>query len=79
MVNINSLHVNILQNYWELLISFLLIISVQAIIFYKGNDKIYELVTPRPAILRWGLYISYVVFFLLLAINRQQAFIYFQF
>ncbi len=79
MVHITSLRVNIMQNYVELFISFVLILLVQAIHFRYGNDNIHQLVTGRAMMFRWTLYIAFAILFVLLAVNRQNAFIYFQF
>lgn len=74
-----NLHVNILNNYFELFLCFVLIFGVQLVHYFKGNNKIYELVENRPTWLRWSMYISYIALIVLLGINRQESFIYFQF
>lgn len=74
-----NLHVNILNNYFELFLSFVLIFGVQLVHYFKGNNKIYELVESKPTWLRWSMYASYIVLMVLLGINRQESFIYFQF
>ncbi len=79
MINITGLHINILNNYFELILSFVFIIGVQTIHYFKGNDKIHELVTNKSKPLRWSIYMSYIVIIVLFAINRQNTFIYFQF
>ncbi|XCF06863.1 MBOAT family O-acyltransferase [Tamlana crocina] len=79
MFQLNSLHINILHNYFELILSFILIIIVQTIHYYKGNAKIYDLVIGKPKHIRWLFYIAYIFIVTLFAINRQNTFIYFQF
>ncbi|MCF7560789.1 MBOAT family protein [Sabulilitoribacter multivorans] len=79
MFNITGLHVNILNNYFELALCLILIITVQTIHYFKGNDKIYELVTNRPKYIRYSMYTAYIFIIVLFAINRQNTFIYFQF
>ncbi|AOW21718.1 MBOAT family O-acyltransferase [Urechidicola croceus] len=76
---IENLRINILRDYFELFLSFLLILFVQIIHYFKGNDKIYELVTKRPIIIRWGIYLMFIIVIVLFSINRQNNFIYFQF
>ncbi len=79
MFNITGLHVNILNNYFELVLCFILIVLVQTIHYFKGNDKVYELVTQRPKYIRYTMYTAYAFIIVLFAINRQNTFIYFQF
>ncbi|WP_240964517.1 MBOAT family O-acyltransferase [Flavivirga algicola] len=79
MFNFGSLHINILNNYLELFISITLIIIVQTIHYYKGNSKVYELVTHRTKYVRYSMYVGYILIIVLFAINRQNTFIYFQF
>ncbi|WP_233783275.1 MBOAT family O-acyltransferase [Flavivirga eckloniae] len=79
MFNITGLHVNILNNYFELFLCFALMIAVQTIHYFKGNDKIYELVISKSTPIRWSIYMCYVLTIVLFAINRQNTFIYFQF
>ncbi len=79
MFQFKSLHVNILENYFELVLSCILILLVQTIHYFKGNDKIYELVIGKPKHIRWSFYIAYIFIIALFAINRQNTFIYFQF
>lgn len=79
MFSFGSMHINILGNYFELVLCFLLIMMVQTIHYFKGNDKIYELVTMRPTYVRYGMYGAYILAMVLFAINRQNTFIYFQF
>jgi D-alanyl-lipoteichoic acid acyltransferase DltB (MBOAT superfamily) len=79
MIRLPNLHIDILNNSFELLLSAFLIAVVQVIHYYKGNNKVYELVWFRPAIVRWGIYMVLVFVFVLFGINRQDSFIYFQF
>ncbi|WP_299553223.1 MBOAT family O-acyltransferase [Seonamhaeicola sp.] len=79
MFQFKSLHVNILGNYFELFLCLALIIAVQTVHYFKGNDKIYELVINQAKYKRWSLYLGYVFIIVLFAINRQNTFIYFQF
>jgi D-alanyl-lipoteichoic acid acyltransferase DltB (MBOAT superfamily) len=79
MFNITGLHVNILNNYFEFVLYFVFIIIVQTIHYFKGNDKVYELVTKRSMLVRYGMYTAYILTIVLFAVNRQNTFIYFQF
>lgn len=79
MVSFGSLHIDILDNYFELILCLLLILIVQTIHYYKGNSKVYELVTQRPNYVRYAMYAGYILVIVLFAINRQNTFIYFQF
>lgn len=71
--------INITSNKTELVLSIVLILIVQTIHYFKGNDKIYELITDRTPIVRWILYVIFILVIVLLSINRQNSFIYFQF
>ncbi|MEC3908034.1 MBOAT family O-acyltransferase [Tamlana sp. 2201CG12-4] len=75
----NSLHINILDNYFELFLSFILILIVQTIYYYKGNSHVYELFTERPKLVKYSMCLVYILTIVLFAINRQNSFIYFQF
>ncbi|AWX45789.1 putative alginate O-acetylase AlgI [Flagellimonas maritima] len=79
MFYFKSLHFNILGNYLELFLCFLFILIVQTIHYFKGNNRVYELVTNQSRPMRWGLYIGYIMVIVLFSINRQNTFIYFQF
>lgn len=79
MIRVQGLQVDILNNYFELWLSIFLIVVVQIIHYYKGNSKVYELVSFRPPAVRWGIYLLLVFVFVLFGINRQDSFIYFQF
>src|SRR5690606_8318866 len=76
---IPNLHFNILNSYFELILSFLLIIGVQLVHYFKGNNTFYELVELRPQWARWSIYFIYLIVLVLFGVNRQQSFIYFQF
>lgn len=75
----NNFNVNILGNRNEFILSILLIIIVQTIHYFKGNNKIYELITNRTRLVRWIIYILFIVIIVLFSVNRQNNFIYFQF
>ncbi len=79
MIRIPNLHVNILNDKFELALSLLLIVAVQVIHYFKGNNKIPELLMYKPAIVRWSVYVVLLFMFVLFGINRQDSFIYFQF
>ncbi len=79
MFQFRSLHINLLNNYFELILSISLVLLVQTIHYFKGNDKIYDLVIGKPLAIRWSYYIAYIFIIVLFAINRQNTFIYFQF
>lgn len=79
MFNLRSLHINLLNNYLELFLCVLFIIIVQIIHYYKGNDKVYELVLDKPKYRKWLICFTYILVIVLFGINRQNSFIYFQF
>ncbi|NER16163.1 MBOAT family O-acyltransferase [Spongiivirga citrea] len=79
MFDIRAFYFNITNDIVEIIISILLILLVQAIHFYKGNDKIYELFSSKKIAIRWSLYVVCIAAMVLLAFNRQNSFIYFQF
>lgn len=79
MFFIENLHINILGNYFELFLSMALVLVVQTIHYFKGNNKVHELVTQRPKYVRYFMYIGFIFIIVLFAINRQNSFIYFQF
>ncbi|WP_240491716.1 MBOAT family O-acyltransferase [Flavivirga aquatica] len=79
MFSFGSLHIDILGNYFELFLCIILILIVQIIHYYKGNNKVYEIVTQRPNHIRYSMYLAYILIIVLFAINRQNTFIYFQF
>ena len=79
MVKISNLHINILGNYLELVLCFIFIFFAQTVHFYKGNNRIHELLNQRPRYFRWTIYVGYVLIIAFFAINRQNTFIYFQF
>ncbi len=70
---------DVLKDDKELLLTFVLVIVVQIIHYYKGNDRVYELVTGRSVRMRWVGYILFIIALVFLSINRQHNFIYFQF
>lgn len=74
-----NLHINILNNYFELILCFVLILGVQLVHYFKGNNKIYELVEGKPVWVRWSIYSIYLIIILLFGVNSQESFIYFQF
>ncbi|QBA63876.1 MBOAT family O-acyltransferase [Muriicola soli] len=79
LTRIQNLHINILGNYFELGLSLVLILLVQAIHYAKGNDRIYELVENKSQLRKMAIYGTYILAIALFAINRQHSFIYFQF
>ena len=79
ILNITGLHINILSNYFELFLSILLVIIVQAIHYHKGNNRIHELMTKNSKTVQWSIAIVYIFIIVLFAVNRQNTFIYFQF
>jgi len=79
MFNLKSLHINILGNYLELFLCFVFITLVQTVHYYKGNNKIYELVLNKNSAVKSLAYIGYIVLIVLFAVHRQNTFIYFQF
>ncbi|TRZ44199.1 MBOAT family O-acyltransferase [Robertkochia solimangrovi] len=79
MFSLDSTFINVVHDRTELVLSFMLIILVQVIHFYKGNSKVYELLEIKSPAIRWSIYISFVVIMVLFSVNRQNNFIYFQF
>jgi D-alanyl-lipoteichoic acid acyltransferase DltB (MBOAT superfamily) len=79
MFTITNLHINILDNYFELFICIVAIAFVQYLHYVKGNKKIYEIVFSKSLGLRWCIYITYILIIIFFSINRQHSFIYFQF
>ncbi|MDC9722468.1 MAG: MBOAT family protein [Urechidicola sp.] len=75
----DNLQFNILKYSYEFYLTIGLLIFVQIIHYYKGNDKVYELITKRTQPLRWAMYILFIFGIVLFSINRQNNFIYFQF
>ena len=79
MFSVHSTFVNVTYDRTELILSFMLILMVQVIHYFKGNDRIPELVLRRPPVMRWGFYLAFILVIVLLSVNRQNNFIYFQF
>lgn len=79
MFTIGSMHINIMGNYIELFLSFLFIGVVQIIHYYKGNNRVYELVIDKAHYIKWISYFGYILIIVLFGLNRQNSFIYFQF
>lgn len=79
MFSLNSTFVNVTYDRTELWLSMVLILLVQIIHYFKGNDDIPELVLNRKPVLRWGFYIAFIFMIVLFSVNRQNNFIYFQF
>lgn len=79
MFSLSSSALDVYHDKFELCLSFFLIVMVQIIHFYKGNNRIYELIWNRPQWLRWILYFLFILVMVLFSVNRQNNFIYFQF
>ncbi|MFK5878516.1 MAG: MBOAT family O-acyltransferase [Flavobacteriaceae bacterium] len=79
LFKIDNLQFNILKYSYEFYLTIGLLIFVQIIHYYKGNDKVYELITQRPQLIRWLFYVLFIFGIVLFSINRQNNFIYFQF
>lgn len=75
----DNLQVNILKYSLEFKLTIGLIIFVQIIHYFKGNDKVYELITKRSQAIRWIIYLLFIIGIVLFSVNRQNNFIYFQF
>ena len=75
----DDLQFNILKYSYEFYITIGLLIFVQIIHYFKGNDKVYELITKRSQPIRWAFYILFIIGIVLFSVNRQNNFIYFQF
>lgn len=79
MFSLNSTFVNVIYDRTELWLSIVLILFVQTIHYFKGNDDIPELILNRKPVFRWGFYILFIFTVVLFSVNRQNNFIYFQF
>ena len=79
MFSRSSTAFNVYHDWIEFYLSLFLIVVVQIIHFYKGNDRVYELVWNRPRWMRWIIYLLFIVVMVLFSVNRQNNFIYFQF
>lgn len=79
MFSRSSTAFNVYHDWFEFYLSLFLIVVVQIIHFYKGNDRVYELVWNRPRWMRWIIYLLFIVVMVLFSVNRQNNFIYFQF
>lgn len=79
MFTMSTSAINVYHDKFELLLSLTLIVFVQIVHYYKGNNRIYELICNRPQWLRWVLYIIFILVMVLFSVNRQNNFIYFQF
>ncbi|MEM8937777.1 MAG: MBOAT family O-acyltransferase [Bacteroidota bacterium] len=79
LVQLPNLHFDILGNYFELALCFMFIFIVQTVHYFKGNNKIHDLVLGKTKLIRWSIYLVYIGMVVLFAINRQNNFIYFQF
>lgn len=79
MFSLSSSAINVYHDMFEFGLSIFLIILVQTIHYYKGNNRIYELIWNRPTWLRWVLYLLFIIVMVLFSVNRQNNFIYFQF
>jgi D-alanyl-lipoteichoic acid acyltransferase DltB (MBOAT superfamily) len=79
MFSFSSSEVDVYHDKFELGLSLFLVVVVQTIHFYKGNDRIYELIWNRPRWLRWIFYLLFILVMVLFSVNRQNNFIYFQF
>lgn len=76
---IQDYNIDILKNPIELLLMILLIVLIQTIHYFKGNDKVYELITQRNTTFRWLIYLVFIISIVFFSVNRQNNFIYFQF
>ncbi len=56
-----------------------LVAFVQAVNYFKGDHKEYELVTRRTPFVRWAIYLTFIIVIVLFGIDRKTPFIYFQF
>lgn len=79
MFSLSSSALNVYHDKFELGLSLFLVVLVQIIHFYKGNNRVYELVWNRPRWLRWIFYFLFILVMVLFSVNRQNNFIYFQF
>ena len=79
MFSLSSTSVNVTYDRVELLLCISLILFAQLIHYFKGNDRVYELVSLRKPYVRWSLYTMIILVIVLFSVNRQNNFIYFQF
>ena len=79
MLSLESTFVNVTYDRVELILCFVLIALVQLIHYYKGNDRVPELILARKPVVRWSFYMVFIFVVVLFSVNRQNNFIYFQF
>jgi len=76
---INSFKIAVLNDRYELIISFLLILLVQTIHYFKPDHKVYELIINKNLVFRWSVYLIFIFVIVFFSVVRKNPFIYFQF
>ncbi len=76
---INHYNINVLKDPFELSLCFSLILIVQIVHYFKRDDQVYEIVIHQKPVLRWSIYLLYIVVIVFFTAIRNNAFIYFQF
>ncbi len=77
--NITNSNIDVLKDPFELILCFVTIIIVQTVHYFKRDDLVYELVTNKSPIVRWCIYILFIITIVFFTAIRNNAFIYFQF
>lgn len=76
---IHNLQIPVLNNPFELFLSFVLIIMVQIIHYFKPDNKVYELIENKSILYRWSVYLLFIFTIVFFSAVRKNPFIYFQF
>ena len=63
----------------ELLFGLVMIIVLMAAEFLHAKYDLTRIISGRPLIVRWGIYIGFIFFILVFGVLQKQKFIYFQF
>ena len=79
MLLVNTFNVNVIHNSIEVFLCFFFIILAQVLDYFKGHSKVYELVMNKHILIKWALYLLFILVIVLFSVNRQNKFIYFQF
>lgn len=77
--DLGNLRVPVLRDSFELVLSFLLILLVQVVHYFKPDHKVYELVNSKSVMFRWSLYMLFAFTIVFFSAGRKDPFIYFQF
>lgn len=76
---IYNLQIDVLKEPFELYLSFLFIIIVQTVHYFKPDNRVYELIINKNVLFRWSLYLLFIFVIVFFSAVRNNPFIYFQF